>query len=152
MTELTKNDLIKILETDGLKACLSKMDLEPALRMDRIRLGEVFAHRVQHLMTDPRSGESLDVAERFAGGLATEKELEEAKRAARAAEKALVAGLWAAAGASTWAAEAARSAAAEGMETGVAAWAAGQPGGTEHAAQTEIVRQYLTTGKIGEKK
>jgi hypothetical protein len=51
------------------------------------------ARQVQHLMTDPRSVEALDVAERHADGLATDAELDAAWAAA-----------WAAAGAAAWAA------------------------------------------------
>jgi len=43
------------------------------------------ARSVQHLMTDKRSLDALDVAERYANGLATQKELAAAARAARAA-------------------------------------------------------------------
>jgi len=53
-----------------------------------IRLFAVFcARRVQHLMTDQRSLTALDVAERFANGLATEEELAVARGAARAAAR-----------------------------------------------------------------
>lgn len=41
-----------------------------------------FARNLQHLMADPRSTNALDVAERFAHGKATTKELEEARSAA----------------------------------------------------------------------
>jgi hypothetical protein len=50
---------------------------------------------VQHLLTDPRSLTVLDVAERYAEGEATDKELIAARDAARAA-----------AGAAAWAAQA----------------------------------------------
>jgi len=43
------------------------------------------ARQVQHLMTDKRSLDAIDVAERFANGLATENELDIAWAAARAA-------------------------------------------------------------------
>ena len=51
-----------------------------------LRLFAVWAaRRVQHLMTDARSVAALDVAERFANGHATEKELAAACAAVRAA-------------------------------------------------------------------
>jgi len=43
------------------------------------------ARQVQHLMTDPRSTNALDVAEKFANGEATKEELDAARDAARAA-------------------------------------------------------------------
>ena len=43
------------------------------------------ARQVQHLMTDERSVAALDVAERYANGLATDEELAAARAAARAA-------------------------------------------------------------------
>ena len=46
------------------------------------------ARQVQHLMTDKRSIDALDVAERRARGLATEAELDAAWDAARAAARA----------------------------------------------------------------
>ena len=61
------------------------------------------ARQVQHLMTDKRSIDALDVAERYARGLATEAELAAAWAAAWAAEGAAA---WAARGAA-YAAEAA---------------------------------------------
>jgi len=48
-----------------------------------IRLYAVWcARQVQHLMTDQRSIDALDVAERYANGLATENELDIARAAA----------------------------------------------------------------------
>lgn len=43
------------------------------------------ARQVQHLMTDQRSINALDVAEKFADGLATQEELDAAREAAKAA-------------------------------------------------------------------
>lgn len=73
------------------------------------------ARQVQHLMTDKRSIDALDVAERRARGLATEAELDAAWDAARAAARV-----------AEWAAEAAKAA--------VAAWAAGAAAGAAGAA------------------
>ena len=45
------------------------------------------ARQVQHLMTDKRSLDALDAAERFANELATKEELNAARDAARAAQE-----------------------------------------------------------------
>jgi len=55
------------------------------------------ARQVQHLMSDPRSVDAIDVAERYADGKATDDELAAAKEAAWAAAKdAASAAAWAA--------------------------------------------------------
>jgi hypothetical protein len=59
------------------------------------------ARQVQHLMTDPRSLAALDVAERYADGLATDEELSAAWDAAWAAARTAA---WTAAWAAAWAA------------------------------------------------
>ena len=61
------------------------------------------ARQVQHLMTDPRSIAALDVAERFANGLATKNELAAARDAGAAGSAAWDAAM-AAARAAAWAA------------------------------------------------
>lgn len=93
-----------------------------------IRLFAVWcARQVQHLMTDPRSLAAMDVAERYALGHATERELAAAGAAAWAAAGAAE---WAAAGAggaaawdAAWDAAASATVAATGAATGDAAWA-----------------------------
>jgi len=89
------------------------------------------ARQVQHLMTDSRSVEALDVAERFANGLATQQELADARYAARYAA-------WYAAG---YAARAAARAAAW-YAAWYAAWAAGDAAGyaARDAQKTEFLR------------
>lgn len=59
----------------------------PSVLTDKeLRLFAVFcARQVQHLMTDPRSIEAIDVAEKFAQGKASDDELARAYAAARAA-------------------------------------------------------------------
>ena len=59
------------------------------------------ARQVQHLMTDQRSLDALDVAERFANGQATADQLDAAEDDAWAAARAAA---WAAAEAASWAA------------------------------------------------
>jgi len=114
--------LITILDSNGLDDalwCLQAVDGH-----DReIRLYAVWcARQVQHLMTDKRSLDAIDVAERFANGLATENELDIAWDAAGAA--------WDAARAAAWDAARAAARAAAGDAAGAAgaaraaAWAA----------------------------
>ena len=74
----------EILASNGLIDalwCLGAVE-EPAFCR---RLAVAFAREVQHLMRDPRSIAALDVAERFADGLVSGEELEEARRGAYAA-------------------------------------------------------------------
>ena len=75
--------LLEILKSNGLEDalwCLRALDGH-----DReIRLYAVWcARQVQHLMTDPRSLDALDVADAFANGKATKEELDAAMAAAR---------------------------------------------------------------------
>jgi len=115
---------------------------------------------VWDLLTDDRSRNGVEVAERFAGGEATEQELDaawdEAWAAASAAAGAARAAAWAAARAAAWAAagDVARIAAwdvadaawvaasaAAGAAAGDAAWAARA---AARAAQIDILREMLT--------
>jgi len=94
-----------ILESNGVDDaiwCLQAVEGKDK----EIRLFAVWcARQVQHLMTDKRSLDALDVAERFANGLASEEELRVARDAARDAA-------WAAGDAAWDAWDAARAAAA----------------------------------------
>ena len=104
--------LTTILESNGIDDalwCLRAVDgHEREMRLFAVKC----ARSVQHLMTDKRSLDALDVAERYANKLATQTELDAAGAAARAAARAAA---WDAA----WAARAATRAAAW-----AAAWAA----------------------------
>jgi hypothetical protein len=129
----------QVLDINGLDDAL--WCLRAAEGFDReIRLFSVWcARRVQHLMDDPRSVAALDVAERFARGEATKKQLASARAAARpVAGSAAQAAVWAAeeaameARAAAWAAEEAAWAAEE------AVWDARD---TERAAQAEELRR-----------
>jgi hypothetical protein len=93
-----------ILDSNGLDDAL--WCLRAVEGCDReIRLYAAWcARQVQHLMTDPRSLAALDVAERYAQGLATDEELRAALDAARAAGDAARAAAWASAAAAAWAA------------------------------------------------
>jgi hypothetical protein len=104
-----------ILDSNGLGDalwCLRAVDgYEREMRLYAVWC----ARQVQHLLTDPRSLNALDVAKRHANGEATDDELDAARDAARAAAGAAA---WGAAwGAARAAAEAAAEAAAWG-----AAW------------------------------
>ena len=92
--------IIEILDSNGLDDalwCLRAVDGHD----QEIRLYAVWcARQVEHLMTDPRSLNALDVAERYAHGAATPDELAAAGYAAGAAWAAA----WDAAGAAAGAA------------------------------------------------
>jgi hypothetical protein len=94
-----------ILESNGLDDALWCCRAAPEYDKEWRLFAVCCARQVQHLMKDSRSLNALDVAERFANGLATEDELKAA---------------WDAAGDAAWdaAGDAARAAA------GDAAWAA----------------------------
>jgi hypothetical protein len=66
---------------DAIWCCRAQPDLSPAWR----RYAVWCARQVQHLMTDRRSLDALDVAERHAAGDATDEELTTAEDAAEAA-------------------------------------------------------------------
>ena len=108
--------LATILESNGIEDalwCLRAVDGHEK----EMRLYAVWcARQVQHLMKDPRSLAALDVAERYAHGQATDKELAAARGAAWAAWAA-----WDAASAA--ASAAARDAARAAVDAAVdAAW------------------------------
>jgi len=125
-----------ILESNGLEDAL--WCLQAVEDKDKeIRLFAVWcARQVQHLMADQRSLDALDVAERFANGLASEEELRDAGDAALAASRAASRG--AALAASRAASRAAR---ADGDAANAAAlsaaWAAGDAAGDAAQAATK---------------
>ena len=99
--------LTTILESNGIDDalwCLRAVDgHEREMRLFAVEC----ARSVQHLMTDKRSIDALDVAERFANGLATQAELSTARAAAwaatgAAARDAARAAAWDARDAATW--------------------------------------------------
>jgi hypothetical protein len=95
--------ILTILDSNGLDDAL--WCLQTVKGRDReIRLFGVWcARQVQHLMTDPRSLDAVDVAERFANGEADQSELDAARAAAMAAAlDATRAATRAAAMAATW--------------------------------------------------
>jgi hypothetical protein len=128
-----------IVDSNGLDDalwCLRTIDFDRALRLFAVWC----ARRVQHLMTDQRSLDALDVVQRFVLGKATREELNAAEQAAWGAAKqaawAAEQAAWAAEQAA-WAAEQAAWAVAWGaawVAVDAAARASGA-GDTEHAAQ-----------------
>ena len=97
--------LTTILESNGLDDvlwCLRAVDgHDREMRLFAVEC----ARSVQHLMTDKRSIDALDVAERYANGLATKDDLAAAWDAAGdAARAAAWPAAWAAAGDAAWAA------------------------------------------------
>ena len=124
-----------ILEATGLDNALLCCQAEPQYAREWRLFAVWCARRVQHLMSDRRSIDALDVAERYATGQATDAELETAWAAAG--------GAWAAAGDAGDAArdaawDAAWAAAWDAGEAWVAAWAA------EQAAQTAEFLRVIT--------
>lgn len=115
--------LLTVLDSNGLDDalwCLQAVDgIDRECRLLAVR----FARQVQHLMTDPRSINVLDVAAKFANGLATQDELAAAAAAAADATHATRAAVAVAADAAqaTWAA-AARAAAARAYARFAATW------------------------------
>jgi len=117
--------LVRILEINGLNDALWALRATDCDRESRL-LAVAYARQVQHLMTDERSIACIDVAERFANGKATRKELIEARVAAEAAYAAVNAANAAARAAELAAANAAaRAANAAEFAAGSAAYAAG---------------------------
>jgi hypothetical protein len=113
----------------------------PGVLTDReLRLFAVFcARQVEHLLTDQRSKDAIDTAEKFAKGEATYEELAAAEDAAWAAARVAA---WDAAWAAAWAAaEAAARVAAWGSAASaarVAAW--GSAASAARAAQSDWLR------------
>ena len=80
--------LVSILESNGLDDALWCLRVNDAEWSRDSRLFSVWcARQVQHLMTDARSINALDIAEKFANGEATQDDLDAARDAARDAQK-----------------------------------------------------------------
>ena len=125
--------LTVVLDSNGLDDCL--WCLRAVDGYDReFRLFAVWcARQVQHLMTNQRSIDALDVAERYANGEATDKDLSAAWAA------------WAAARA------AARAAALAAVRDASAAWTAYSAAArAARAAQESKLRELLETGEWNE--
>lgn len=106
---------------------------QPSVLTDKeLRLFAVFcARQVQHLMTDPRSIEAINVAEKYTRGEASENELAAARVAASAA---------------AYAADAAASAAAaKAGAASAAAWAAAKAANAAAWAARTVAKSVDTT-------
>ena len=117
--------LTTILESNGLDDALWCLRAVNGHKREMRLFAVECARSVQHMMTDKRSRDALDVAERFANGLATQVELAAARNAAWDAARSAA---WNAAGEAAW--DAARNAAwsaarnAAWNAAGEAAWEA----------------------------
>ena len=137
-----------ILDSNGLNDALWCVRACPEHNRLWRLLAVWFVRQVDHLMTDTRSVDSLDTAERYANGQATPKELSAARDAAWAARAAYAAArdaAWAAyaaayadAYAAAYAATEAAAYAAAGDAADAAAWAAAYA--AAWAAQIEKTR------------
>ena len=76
--------LVRIIEINGLNDALWALRTTDCDRESRL-LSVAYARQIQHLMTDARSVAALDVADRFANGKATRKELKKSHTDALAA-------------------------------------------------------------------
>lgn len=114
-----------ILESNGLDDALWACRAAPQYDREWRLFAVWCARRAQHLMADPRSIAALDVAERYANGEATTKELRDAEAAARAAEAAARA----ASVRAVWAPASVRAEAAAARAAWAAAWAAAEAAG-----------------------
>jgi len=135
-----------ILEINGLDDTLWALRSVPEYNNLWRKYAVWCARQVQHLMTDQRSLDALDVAWRHSEGEATDGELAVAQDAAEdAAEAAAGAAAWAAAGAAAWAAAGAAARGAAGAAArgaaGAAAWAAARD------VQVEKLRQIIEAGE-----
>ena len=121
--------LITILESNGIADAFWALRCVPGVERDARLFAVWHARQVEHLMTDQRSKDALNVAERFANGEATEEELAAARAAAAAA-----------AAAATWAAAAAAAAARAwaAAATGAATRAAAAADAATRAAQSQM--------------
>lgn len=80
--------LVTILDSNGIDDALWCLRAVEGFDKEKRVFAVWCVRQVQHLLTDPRSIAALDVAERFANGLASQEELEAAWTAADAARAA----------------------------------------------------------------
>ena len=127
-----------ILEINGLDDTLWALRSVPEYNNLWRKYAVWCARQVQHLMTDQRSLDALDVAWRHSEGEATDGELAVAQDAAEAAA-------WYVVGATARAAAWATAGATAGDAVWAAAWATA--GDAARAAQTEKLRQIIEAGE-----
>ena len=136
-----------ILEIVGLDNALWYCRAEPQYAKEWRLFAVAVARRVEHLNTDPRVKNAIDVAERYAHGEATDAELKAARDAAwEAAGDAAWEAAWTAAWAAWYAAWDARAAEwAAAWDARAAAWAAAgdtAAGDTAAAAARDAEREW----------
>ena len=143
---------VTILDSNGLDDALWCTRAAP----EHNKIWRLFAvwcaRQVQHLMTDPRSLATLDIAERHAHGLATDEELAAAEHAAwaaawAAARDAAVAAARAAARAAAWAAA---EDAAWAAAMAVASAARAVAGDAARAAAMAVARAAAEDAQVAE--
>ena len=122
-----------ILEIVGLDDAIWCCRAEPQYAKEWRLFTVAVVRRVQHLNTDPRVKNAIDVAERYAHGDATDAKLNAARVAAKDA-----------AGAARDAARDARAAA------WAVAWAAGAAGAAEGAAKAARAAAWVAAGAAGD--
>ena len=127
--------LATILDSNGLDDALWCLRAVDGCDREKRLYAVWCARRVQHLMTDPRSIEALDVAERHANGQATDEELSTAWDAA-----------WDAARGAAWAARAAAEAAARGAARAAAEAAAREAAEAAARAAAEAAARAAARG------
>jgi len=136
-------DLLTILESNGLDDTLWCLRAVEGFDREKRLLAVAFAREVEHLMPEA-SKPALDVAERFANGLATEEELAQTCDAAWAAALDAADAAWAAAYAAAYAAWAAYDAACAACAAYAAYAATYKAARSEmQAKQTQILRKFL---------
>ena len=149
--------LSEIIDSNGLDDALWCLRVRPEYSNLWRKYAVWCARQVQHLMTDKRSIDALDVAERHARGLAAEAELAAAWAAALAAALAARAAAcaaaraaaeldaaWGAARGAAWAAALAARATGDAKWGAWASWAAAR---AARAAQAQKLREILTRGE-----
>lgn len=134
--------LVTILDSNGLDDCLWCLRSVPEHDREWRLFAVWCARQAQHLMTDPRSREALDVAEAFANGKATTEDLKAAYDAADAAYAAYAAA-YVAGAADAAAYDAADAARAAAYDAAYAAYAARAAAYAARAAQTAKLREII---------
>jgi hypothetical protein len=150
---------LTILESNGLAdalwCCRSAPEYDKEWRLFAVWCGR----QVLHLMTDERSVDALDVAERYANGLATKEELDAAWTAADAAVRAADADIYAvAASAAYYAARAASADAysaagadAYSAASAYSAYSAARAANVDYSAAMDAVRDAVRAARDAQK-
>ena len=138
-------DFLHILNSNGLGDCVWAMRSAPEYDREWRLFSIWCARQVQHLMTDERSVNALNVSERFANGEASSEELAAAMAAAWAAAGAAGAAAGDAAWAAAWAAAGAAAMDAAGAARDAAGAARDAAGAAAMDAAWAAQKNYLIT-------